>query len=401
MARGMTRVTIQSLGQRGEGVAEIDGAKVYVPFALPGEDVEIDVTGDHGVVREMFREDAARAAPICPHFTMCGGCQLQHLPAAQYAAFKRGLVITALSFQGIEADVAPLVDARGAGRRRATLHARREGVGYMVQRSHDLYAIDTCPILVPALAKVPEIAHAIWQSVGDCDVSATATLTGLDIGVRTEKRAPVSRLMPFAQKQRGLARLALNGEMVLQNAPPAVRMGKATVELPIGSFLQATEAAEATLAALVVEGLAGRKAVTDLFGGAGPFALRLAESARVAAYDSDKPAIASLEKAVRNTQGLNPVTAKARDLFRDPLAAVELKDFDGAVFDPPRAGSEAQATELAQSKLKTIVGVSCEPKTFARDAKILIDGGYTLERVTPVDQFAYSTHVEIVGVFRR
>jgi 23S rRNA (uracil1939-C5)-methyltransferase len=397
----MTRVTIQSLGQRGEGVAEIGGAKVYVPFSLPGEDVDIDISGDHGAIREMFVADAARAAPICPHFTMCGGCQLQHLPQAQYAEFKRSLVTTALSFLGIETEVAPLVDARGAGRRRATLHARREGAGYMMQRSHDLYAVDHCPILVPELAKAPEIAHAIWQSVGDCDVSFTAALTGLDIAVRTEKRAPVARLTPFAQRQKGLARLALNGEMVLQNAAPMVRMGKAMVDLPIGSFLQATVAAESALAALVIEGLAGRKAVADLFSGTGPFAFRIAETSKVAAFDSDRPAVAALEKAVRNTQGLKPVTAKVRDLFRDPLAAIELKDFDGAVFDPPRAGAEAQSKELAQSRLKTVVGVSCEPRTFARDAKILIDGGYTLERVTPVDQFAYSTHVEIVGVFRR
>lgn len=397
----MTRVTIQSLGQRGEGVAEIGGVKVYVPFSLPGEDVEIDVSGDHGAIRDLLRSDAGRAMPICPHFTVCGGCQLQHLPPAQYAEFKRSLVTTTLSFVGIETDVAPLIDARGAGRRRATLHARREGVGYMIQRSHDLYAIDYCPILVPALAKAPEIAHAIWQSVGDCDVSLTATLTGLDIGVRTEKRTQPSRLMRFAQRQKGLARVALNGELVLQQVAPTVRMGKGTIELPIGSFLQATEAAESTLGALVVEGLAGRKAVADLFSGAGPFALRIAESARVAAFDSDEPAIGALAKAVRNTQGLKPITGKARDLFRNPLAAIELASFDGAVFDPPRAGAEAQAAELAQSKLKTIVGVSCEPRTFARDSKILIDGGYRLERVTPVDQFAYSTHVEIVGVFRR
>jgi 23S rRNA (uracil1939-C5)-methyltransferase len=397
----MTRVTIESLGQRGEGVADIGGTQVYVPFSLPGDELEVDVTGDHGAIREILRAGGDRAVPICPHFGICGGCQLQHLPPAQYAGFKRSLVTTALSFQGIETDVAQLVDARGAGRRRVTLHARREGAGYMVQRSHDLYAIDTCPILVPALAKAPGLAHAIWQSVGDCDVSITATLTGLDVAVRTDKRAPVAKLMPFAQRQKGLARLALNGELVLQHVVPTVRMGKAVVDLPIGCFLQATETAEATLAALVVEALAGRKAVADLFSGAGPFALRIAESARVGAFDSDKPAIASLEKAVRNTQGLKPVTGKARDLFRDPLAVVELAPFDAAVFDPPRAGAEAQAAELARSKLKTVVGVSCEPRTFARDARILIDGGYRLEQVTPVDQFAYSTHVEIVGVFRR
>jgi 23S rRNA (uracil1939-C5)-methyltransferase len=173
------------------------------------------------------------------------------------------------------------------------------------------------------------------------------------------------------------------------------------VELPPASFLQATEAAESTLGDLVVAGLAGSKEIADLFCGIGPFALRLAEGARVYAADSDKAAIAALVRAHHRARGLKAITAVRRDLFREDLTALELERFDGLVFDPPRAGAEAQAKQIARSKIKTVVAVSCEPKTFARDAKILIDGGYRLERVTPVDQFAFSTHVELVGLFRR
>ena len=172
-------------------------------------------------------------------------------------------------------------------------------------------------------------------------------------------------------------------------------------ELPSGSFLQATAMAEATLAKLVLDGVGSAKSVADLFCGLGPFTLRLAERAKVFAADADKPAILALQKAVRHTQGLKPVTAVTRDLFREAMVPVELNGYDAVVFDPPRAGAEAQARELAKSKVKTVVAVSCEPRTFARDAAILVAGGYRLETVTPVDQFAWSTHVEVVGVFRR
>ena len=189
--------------------------------------------------------------------------------------------------------------------------------------------------------------------------------------------------------------------MVIESRPPTVKMGKAMVEIPMASFLQATAMAEAELSKLVLEGVGKAKSVADLFCGMGPFALRLAEQAKVFAVDSDRLAIAALQKAVRFTQGLKPVTAQFRDLFREPLVPVELKDYDAVVFDPPRSGAEAQARELAKSKVKIVVGVSCDPRTFARDAAILVAGGYRLEKVTPVDQFAWSMHVEMVGVFRR
>lgn len=393
--------SITALGGRGEGIAEINGRRVFVPFTLPGDLVELDVDGDRGTLVELVEPGPDRIDPFCPYFGTCGGCLLQHVGPDAYAAFKRDLVVSALAHAGLAVEVAPLLDARGTGRRRATLHATTVSAGYMRARSHDLLNIATCPILVPALREMaPIAARNIGAMIGDCDVLVTATATGIDVAVKTDKRFKPEKLVPVAQRLK-LARLALNREVIFQARPPTVAMGKAHLELPVGSFLQATEAAEHALADLVIAGLGKPKAVADLFSGCGPFALRIAEIAKVSAFDSDKPAIAALQRAVRYTQGLKPLVAVTRDLFRDPLAPVELEPFDAVVFDPPRAGAEAQSKELARSKVRTIVAVSCDPRTFARDATILVAGGYRLDSVTPVDQFAWSPHVEVVGVFRR
>ena len=346
-------------------------------------------------------EPEDRVDPFCPYFGTCGGCTLQHFGPPSYFALKQELVESALRNAHVVADVRPVVEAHGDGHRRATLHARGKAVGYMQARSHELLDITHCPILVPALeTRAVTLTHPIAATVGDCDVAYTATDTGLDVAVKTERDFKAERLTLLAQRS-GLARLSLNGQMVIESRPPAIRMGKAMVEIPIASFLQATAMAEAELSKLVLEGVGNAKSVADLFCGVGPFALRLAEQAKVFAVDSDRLAIAALQKAVRFTQGLKPVTAQYRDLFREPLVPVELNGYDAVVFDPPRAGAEAQARELARSKVKTVVAVSCEPRTFAHDAAILVAGGYRLDTVTPVDQFAWSTHVEVVGVFRR
>lgn len=397
----MTAVTIQALGGRGEGIADVDGRRAFVPFTLPDERAEIAVENDRGVLVQLLHASSERIDPFCPYFGTCGGCALQHAGPEVYQPFKRGLVVAALQHAGVAAEVEPLIEAHGKGRRRAVLHATASSAGYMKARTHELLNIATCPILVPALKEMaPIVARAIGAIVGDCDVGVVATETGLDVAVKSEKTLKPERLVPVAQRLK-LARLAFNGETIYMTRPPAVTMGKATVELPVASFLQATVAAEETLARLVVEAVGSAKSVADLFCGVGPFALRLAETAKVAAFDSDRAAIGALEKAVRFTRGLKPVTAKMRDLFRDPLAPVELAGFDAVVFDPPRAGAEAQSKELAGSKVKTVVAVSCDPRTFARDASILVAGGYRLMSVTPVDQFAWSPHVEVVGVFRR
>lgn len=397
----MIETTIQTLGQRGEGTAEVNGHRVFVPFTLPGERVGVDTDGERGQLVAVLSPSPDRIAPFCPHFGTCGGCSLQHVGLAAYAAFKHGLVVTALSHVGIQVPVAPVIDARGAGRRRTTLHIRRHGAGYAKARTHDILDIDLCPILVPALQKAaPRLAAALHAIAGDGDVAITATDTGLDLAITSERKPRPEAIASFAQTHK-VARLAFNGEALFMARPPAIKMGKSLVELPVGSFLQATQLAETTLADLVLAAVGPAKAVADLFCGVGPFALRLAQTARVFAADSDRPATAALAKAVNFTQGLKPVTTLARDLFRDPLAPVELQPYDAIVFDPPRAGAEAQAKELARSKVKTVVAVSCEPKTFARDAAILFAGGYRLESVTPVDQFGWSAHVEVVGVFRR
>jgi 23S rRNA (uracil1939-C5)-methyltransferase len=392
--------TIEALGHKGEGVASIDGKKVYVPFALPGEVVDLKVEGERGTVIAIKAAANNRAQPFCPHFGTCGGCQLQHLDAESYAAFKIGLVETPLRHAGVDAKVEKFVTAHGAGRRRATLHARKDRAGYMRPRSHDLLDLDACPILVPGLKRAPDIARALGAAVGECDVSFTATNAGIDVGIsKAPKGVRAEGLVPLANDL-GLARLALEREMILLRQQPTVTMGRAEVDLPMGSFLQATAEAESVLADYVVAAVGKTKSVADLFCGIGPFALRLAERAPVYAADSDRAGIAALDKAVRHTSGLKSVTAKARDLFRDPLTRFEL-NFDTVVLDPPRAGAQAQVKEIALSKVRNVVMVACDPTSFARDAAHLVQAGFMLADLIAVDQFAYSTHVELAATFRR
>jgi 23S rRNA (uracil1939-C5)-methyltransferase len=325
---------------------------------------------------------------------------VQHLAVADYRRWKQGLVTGALRHAGIDVECRELLDAVGAGRRRATLHARAEGAGFNAARSHKVHPLDGCPILEPGLGHAPAVASTVHGAVGDSDVTFTMTHGGIDCAVKAQKHARAERLLPLAEHF-GLARIALNGEVLLTRNAPELQLGRSRVVLPPGSFLQATARGEELLAEQVIEAVGPARHIADLFCGVGPFALRLAERAKIHAFDSDSAAIAAIREAVRKTQGIRPVTAEVRDLFREPLTAAEGNAFDAVVLDPPRAGAEAQMRNLAKSRVRTIASVSCDPATFARDAAILIAGGYRLERVTPLDQFAWSPHVEMVGVFRR
>jgi len=400
-----TQLEITGMGRRGEAIAAHDGGTLDVPYALPGETVRAEVDGARARIATIETASPDRIAPFCKFFSRCGGCQLQHWREEPYRQWKRGLVTTALKNRGLDAPVAELIDAHGDGRRRVSVHVRRQDgtvlAGFMAARSHDLLDIDRCPILVPALAGAMDIARAIGARLGDCDVALTATDTGIDGSVKIERELAARALQGLAQADFGLARLTVNGEPVAIRATPMVIMGRAKLALPPVSFLQATAAGEAALARLVIVAAGKAKKVADLFSGVGPFALRLAETAQVAAFDSDRPAIATLDRARRETSGLKPLTAATRDLFREPLVANELKDFDAVIFDPPRAGAEAQSRQLAKSTVKTVIAVSCDPASFARDAEILVRGGYRLGAVTPVDQFKWSSHVETVAVFQR
>lgn len=393
-------LTIERLGHRGEGIATRDGKPVFVGLTLEGETVTAEIEGNRGRLVDIVRPSPQRRAAPCPHYGACGGCQLQHLDIEAYRQFKRGLVADALARADISAEIAEPIIAHGTGRRRATLHATRSAAGFMALRSHDIHDLDACPILVPALTRAPEIARAIAAVTGPCDAAFTASDMGLDVSIRAKGAKPNAKLSEIA-RQFDLARLSLNGEPLILQRPPTVTMGQSSVALPVSSFLQATAEAEEVLASLVVGAIGSAKQVADLFCGVGPFALRIAAKAPVFAADSDAPAIAALDAARRNTKGLKPITAERRDLFREPLSVFELNRFNAVVLDPPRAGAQAQARELAKSKVKTIAYVSCDPQSFARDAAILVAGGYKIGTVTPVDQFAYSSHVEVFAVFHR
>ncbi len=410
------KLVIARIGHRGDGVADTADGPVFVPYSLPGETVTVEaLPGNHPDRRHVLKVDTSspeRIAPICKHFGVCGGCAVQHWEMARYHAWKRDLVVEALQQAGLDVPVDEIIDAHGQGRRRAVLHARRGThdvleVGFAAPRAHHIVPIDRCPILAPALDGTIPAAWAIAETLKPTgkplDVQVTATDSGIDVDVRGSGPLDSGRTAALAQvaDKHRLARITRHGELITQRAAPTIRIGRTTVTLPPGAFLQATAEAEEVLAKLVVEHAGKAKAVADLFAGVGPFALRLAERARVAAFDSDAGAIAALTHAAHNTSGLKPVDAQTRDLFRRPVLPQELAKVDAVVFDPPRQGAEAQARQLAASKVRLVVGVSCNAATFARDARILTDGGYRLTRVTPVDQFRYSSHVELVGRFER
>jgi 23S rRNA (uracil1939-C5)-methyltransferase len=410
------RLTIDHVGHHGDGVAVAAAQSIYVPYTLGGETVEVEpVPGHHPDRRRLLRVERAspeRITPFCPHFGVCGGCAIQHWQPENYRAWKRDMVVETLARAKIDCEVAPLIDAHGQGRRRITLHARMGThevlkVGFSAVHSHDIIPVDRCPILDPGLDGALDAAWALAEpliSVGKpLDIQITATSNGLDVDVRGSGPLPsalIATLSRVAEKH-ALARLTRHGELVLMRSPPTIAIGAAQVALPSGSFLQATVAGEEALAALVAEHCKRSKHIADLFCGVGPFALRLAAKSKIAAFDSDAGSVAALQKAATSTSGLKPVKAEARDLFRRPLVPQELRDYDTVVFDPPRQGAEAQAKQLAASKIPVVVAVSCNIATFARDARILIEGGYRIEGVTPVDQFKYTPHVELVARFKR
>jgi 23S rRNA (uracil1939-C5)-methyltransferase len=408
------RLTISRLAHRGDGLAETAAGPLFVPYTLPGETVEVEAVRGHPDRRHLLRVERPspdRVAPICPHFGTCGGCAVQHWSTDRYRAWKRDLVVTALAAAGLSAPVDDLIDAHGEGRRRAVFHARRGTrdileVGFAALRSHEVVAIDHCPILAPGLASALEAAWAIAETLKPAgkplDIQATATDAGLDVDVRGSGPLTAPRLADLARmaETHRLARLTRHGELVAQRTAPAIGIGRATLMLPPGAFLQATAQGEVVLARLVTAHVGVAKTIADLFAGVGPFALRLAERARIAAVDADAAAIAALGRAAA-MPGLKPITPQVRDLFRRPLTAKELAGYEAVVFDPPRQGAEMQARELAASRVPLIVAVSCNPATFARDAAILVAGGYRLTRVTPVDQFRYSAHIELVARFER
>jgi len=405
------RLTIDRLGAQGDGIANTPRGPVYVPFALPGEEVNAAVEKDRGTLIAVLEPSPERIDPVCRHFGECGGCTLQHLRADAYHAFKRERVAEALRREKIEVETAGLVTCKPGSRRRVVLSARKTFggmvLGYHRMASAQIIEIAECPISLPAIVEALPVLRAQAAIVAQTDkpfhIAVTATDTGLDVAFTGSGKLPdaVRREAGHFAMTARFARLTVDGEIVVEPVKPVVSFGPAKVSPPPGGFLQAVASSEAAMAGLVTGHLAKAKKVADLFSGSGAFALRLAAKSEVHAVEGDAAALAALDKGFRLTPGLRRVTTEKRDLFRRPLTFKELNGFDGVVFDPPRAGAEDQCKQLARSDVPLVAAVSCNPATLARDLRILVDGGYRIESVTPVDQFLWSGHVEAVALLSK
>ena len=402
------KLTIQRLGHLGDGVAE---GPVFVPRALPGEEVEGEVGGDRMLAPKIVTPSQDRVAAPCPHYRTCGGCSLQHASDAFVSAWKVAVVRAALEARGLDADIRGIATSPPRSRRRATLHGRRlrKGalVGFHGRASDTITTTPDCHLIGPAIVAALPVCEALTElgasRKGEVDLALTETESGLDIaisGVRPLNRESLVSAVRLAADA-DLARLSWNAEVVVEARPPIVRFGRATVAPPPGAFLQATAEGEAALVSAVREALGDAKAVVDLFAGCGTFTLPLAENADVHAVESDAAMLSALDGGWRRAPGLKRVTTEARDLFRRPLLPDELSRFGAAVIDPPRAGAEAQTRTLAASAVSRIAAVSCNPVTFARDARLLTEGGFRLDWVQVVDQFRWSRHVELAARFSR
>ena len=406
---------VASLGHHCDGIAMREGEEVkrrhFVPFALPGELVRVRSTGKQVELLEVIEPSDDRVEPICPHFGRCGGCAAQHLTDATYRNWKQGVVGTALDHRDLYVTVGNLVDAHGKGRRRLTLHVQfvkgRILAGFMQTSSRDLIDLDICPIVVPELKNAPSIARSLAApfvgSSRGLDIAFTSTDEGLDCDIRGVGDIGYDIHVAIADlaEQHDLARVTINGVVELERRKPVLLINNLRVPLPPAGFLQATSTGEETLAGMVLEEVGKARKVADLFCGIGPFALRLATNVAVYAADSNAAAIKALRDAAHHTSGLKSVETEVRDLFRNPVFHEDLNRFDAVIFNPARAGAEAQAEELAASDVPLVICISCDPATLARDAEILVEGGYSFEKATPVDQFKFSSHVETVAVFRR
>ncbi|MGV8949654.1 MAG: class I SAM-dependent RNA methyltransferase [Cypionkella sp.] len=404
-------LTIDRIGHLGDGVAQGPDGTIFVPGMLPGEVVEGDVQGDQLADFRILTPSANRVKPPCSHAKTCGGCLMQHASDAFVADWKLGIVKGALAGQGLEAAFRPIITSPPKSRRRATIAARRTKngalMGFHARASDMLVNVPNCQLLHPDLmATFPGLEALVklgGSRSGEVSLTVTRSLAGADVMVVGGKDLDSALLLDLARvtEAQGFARLTWNGETVALRTAPMQRFGRALVSPPPGAFLQATAEGELALLRAVATAIGPARKIVDLFAGVGTFALPLADRAEVHAVEGDAAMTAALEKGANTAQGLKRVTVETRDLFRRPLEPDEFKGVEAVVIDPPRAGAEAQMAVLARSTVPVIASVSCNPISFARDAKVLIAGGYRLDWVQVVDQFRWSAHVEMVGRFTR
>lgn len=405
------KISIERLGHLGDGIAMGEAGPIYAPGFLPGEVVEGDLVKDTLTGGKIVTPSPDRVKPPCAHARSCGGCLMQHAADGFVATWKEGIVRGALAGQGLEAPFRPMATSPARSRRRATLTGRKTkgGVlmGFHARGSDVLVPIPNCQLLHPDLVAAFPGLEAMVKLGGsrstEVQLTVTRSLAGPDVAVTGGKELDAQMRMDLARlcETHGFARLTWDGETIALRAAPMQRFGRALVAPPPGAFLQATAEGESALLQAVALAIGPARRVVDLFAGCGTFSLPLAERAEVHAVEGEATMTAALEKGARNAEGLKRLTVETRDLFRRPLEPDEFKGVDAVVIDPPRAGAEAQTARLVAAKVPVIAYVSCNPATFARDAKALIQSGYRLDWVQVVDQFRWSSHVELAARLSR
>lgn len=412
-------VDIDRIGHRGDGVAETPEGPLFVPYTLAGERVRVERRGRRAEAVEIVEAAPGRVTAPCPHFGPrlgahqggCGGCALQMLPIEETRLLKRRFVVDALAKSGLETEIRPTFGAPFGARRRAvfsaTLAGRKILFGFHERGSRRIVDLTTClvvrPTIVSALPLLRRLAQILARPKRELRLTVLETRSGLDIageGAGAVPAASAARIAELLAGQ-GVARLVVDGDILFQLEEPQLEVGGVNVSPPPGAFLQACRESEAAMGRLVAEHCAGAKRVADLFSGLGTFSFIAGRTARVTAVEAEGAALAALANAVRGAEGLKPVETLARDLLRFPLAPNELSRFDAVILDPPWDGARAQAESLAASKVARIAFVSCNPASLARDLRILVDGGYRLKSVTPIDQFVYSAETEAVALLER
>lgn len=403
------RVTVGRVGQLGHGIVQAEGGTIYAPGLLPGEVAEGELAGTTLTDIRILTPSAHRVRPPCAHARTCGGCLMQHADDGFVVGWKEGIVRGALAGQGLEALLLPSVTSPPQSRRRATLTGRKTKsgalVGFHARASDTVVAIPQCRLLhhdlIAALPGLEALVRLGATRTAEVQLTVTRSLDGPDVLVTGGRDLDGALRMDLARltETQGWARLTWSGETVALRGGPRQRMGRALVTPPPGAFLQATEAGEAALVAAVRSALGPARRVADLFAGCGTFALPLAERSEVHAVEGEAAMVQALGRAARAAEGLKRVSTETRDLFRRPLEPDELAGFDAVVMDPPRAGAEAQTAALARAMVPVLAYVSCNPASFARDARALVAAGYALDWVQMIDQFRWSAHVELVARF--
>ncbi|MGI9500843.1 MAG: class I SAM-dependent RNA methyltransferase [Geminicoccaceae bacterium] len=415
-------LTIDEVGRNGDGIGRFEGAPVFVPLTLPGDALTVRLSSRRGqgfaadVVEE--RTLMPRSQPVCRHFGACGGCRLQHVPLLDYRQWKQQQIETVLAVRGIQdAVILPLIDGDLAARRRLRTAFRLEGqglaLGFRRRLGRAVVTIEDCPIADPAIIQLftplRRSLASLDMAVKGGELSITVAENGLDLLIETPVPPGLAdrEILAGLAETEDLARLAWRGDMWASTEPIAVRrqpvvdFGGIPAAFPIGAFLQATRKAENAIRHAAAKAIGGAATIADLFAGCGALSLPFAkEGRRVRAVERDPAMVQALAVAASAAGLASKVDAIIRDLDGEPLSGDELGQFEGLIIDPPRAGARAQVEAIAAvSGPKRIAMVSCNPATFARDARTLVDAGYRLAWVQPIDAFLYAAEIELVGAF--